>query len=532
METFSPREPQVDVPELSGYDPVRLLGEGSQGQVWLMVARHGGRRVAAKLLKGGADAAETLQGVRHNESEITREWRALAQLSHEHLLPTHGVLRDAQGRHVLLTEFAAGGSLRQVVAARGPLSVGETVTVLTPLGQLLAYLHNRGAVHGDLTPANVLLTAAGKPLLGDLGVSRLLGQQPGAVAGTPGFYCPTDTERDPAADVFSLAAVGWFALTGHPPPVTSHRMAVGALLREVPGDLLAALEAGLSEDPLQRPTAAALAQAVFRSARAEHIMLGNAVHPSVLPELPTRRNVTPRRRHAAAWRRFSGRAVRRRRLSSMWGSRPLPGARARSSRAGWGLRLRIIGATALAAACCAVVALALNGAGPQAPLPLVEASRTVQPAVPSWLKGLPEDVREGLLDADPLRAVPALAWARSYAISQGSQEILAHVNAGGSAAARQDAALLAELRRRGHTLSGWNTEVRHAALANDDAGPAGAAQVSVLATVTSSQWVEQDGQGNVVFVQTAAQEQKLLIDLAKEEGLWQVLAVRAPKVEG
>ena len=76
-------------------------------------------------------------------------------------------------------DYAPGGSLRQLVGARGRLSVGETVTVLTPIAQVLAYLHGRGFTHGDVSPGNVLFTAHGKPLLADLGVARMVGDPAG-----------------------------------------------------------------------------------------------------------------------------------------------------------------------------------------------------------------------------------------------------------------------------------------------------------------------------------------------------------------
>ena len=73
----------------------------------------------------------------------------------------------------LIMDYAAGGSLGQLVAGRGELGPGETVTVLTPIAQALAYLHGQGFTHGDVSPGNVLFTAHGKPLLADLGVARM-----------------------------------------------------------------------------------------------------------------------------------------------------------------------------------------------------------------------------------------------------------------------------------------------------------------------------------------------------------------------
>ena len=79
----------------------------------------------------------------------------------------------------LIMDYAAGGSLGQLVAGRGRLGPGETVTVLTPIAQALAYLHGQGFTHGDVSPGNVLFTAHGKPLLADLGVARMVADASG-----------------------------------------------------------------------------------------------------------------------------------------------------------------------------------------------------------------------------------------------------------------------------------------------------------------------------------------------------------------
>ena len=133
-------------PRLPGYEPVRCLGRGSNGSVWLIAPDDGGPCLAAKsLTHGGGDWGERADSrdavPRHNESQITHEWRILAQFRHDHLIPVHRIVQDSSGTPVLLMAHAAGGSLEQVVRSRGPLEVGEAVTVLTPMGQVLAFLH-------------------------------------------------------------------------------------------------------------------------------------------------------------------------------------------------------------------------------------------------------------------------------------------------------------------------------------------------------------------------------------------------------
>ncbi|MGA7203536.1 MAG: protein kinase, partial [Specibacter sp.] len=374
------------VPVVEGCDAVRRLGAGVSGTVWLVQPRDGSAPLAAKCFapdparQAAGEAGEIL---RHNESEITQEWRILAQNDHEHLLRAHRVVPlggSWAGGSALLMDYAAGGSVRDIVAARGPLSVGECVTVLTPLGQVLSFLHGAGIRHGDVSPGNVLLTAQGKPVLADLGLGRLVGQGHGSGGGTPGFFCPQDPGVSAGSDVYSMAAVGWFALTGQAPPATRDRMPLAMYARDVPPELAAALEAGLSENVAQRPTAAAFAQAVFRSARAEPVALAHAVHPSDLPELLTRR--AARQPRGPAFLRLRRGSPRERRGTGRWprfearfgfglvagsghpfGRMPLRRL-ARVRGLGWRLLAAWV-AGAVAAACLAAW-LVLPGAGPRA----------------------------------------------------------------------------------------------------------------------------------------------------------------------
>ena len=580
METFLSQAGRPGPPAIPGHDAVRCLGRGAQGQVWLMSPHTAAAPVAAKFLapagRSGPGATGPATG-RHNESQITHEWRVLAQFHHDHLIAVHGLVQDSEGGQVLLMDHAAGGSLGQIVGARGPLSVGETVTVLTPMGQVLAFLHGRGAVHGDVSPGNVLLSSSGKPLLADFGMGRLLGQGPGEATGTPGFLCPRDTARDEAADVFALAAVGWFALTGRCAPPTRDRLPLGTFVRDVPSELVAALEAGLNEDPAQRPTAAAFAQAVFRSAPAEAIALGHAVHPSVLPELPTRHEPQPRGRrkagrarpHRAPPRPWPGRGSLRHlagmlsrrfatagpgNLAPLWGSRrnrAAPVRRAAGSRA---LLAGAAVAATLAVASAVLMgggwnALVSLGAGHDAPgrdVPAQAAGlrRTAPDADLSWAGALPAEIQEKLAAAEPVAALHALAWLRSHALSHGDQALLEQVNVPQSPALAADTAIVRKLLERNHTLTGFETSIVQAAVVPAGAESAAASAPAIPlqgltssrggalpdagATVTgraaerTSSFAEQDSAGALVHRQTAAARQELDIVLERSGGRWRI----------
>ncbi len=544
MDTSPVSGAQATAPSVPGFDPVRILGQGGQGQVWLLSPQSGGSLVAAKVLgPGHAPAGNAAAGssLRHNESQLTQEWRVLSQFHHDHLLPIHRMVRDGEGSAVLLMEFAAGGSLAWIVHSRGRLSIGEAVTVLTPLGQALAYLHARGAVHGDISPGNILFTAAGKPLLADFGFGRLVGQAPGPLTGTPGFYCPTDQQRDPCADVYALACVGWFALTGKPAPRTLDRMPLAAYVKDVPGELVAALEGGLNENPQQRPTAAAFAQAIFRSARAEAVALGTTVHPSVLPDLPTRRDLKVRRHHPgpmAKWRRMPTwlRRGTHPSLARMWssgGQRRQPQRHPR--RRAW--PVIAVAALVLSLAMAGMVAggpglnwlwgtdggepQILNTGVPSNGAPSVEGEENIS----GWAGALPWEIQRALVAQDPVAALPALAWTRAYAISHADPALLAKVNVPESAAAAADQAIVEALMDRGHTLSGLEISIVEASRVDP---PTAAESATIVAVVTTSAFAEQDPRGVVVHKHGAAEAQKLAIVLARLEGRWVVAQVQPP----
>ena len=526
------------MPVIAGYDAVRLLGSGAQGTVWLVAAKNGGAPLAAKCFwpgTGGTGTGGEL-GPRHNESEITQEWRVLAQCDHDHLIRAHGVVAlggGGDGGWALLMDYAAGGSVRDIVAARGPMAVGEAVTILTPLGQALSFLHGRGVVHGDVAPGNVLLSAHGKPMLGDLGFARLAGQGVLPGGGTPGFHCATDQDLNQASDVFAMAAVGWFALTGHPPPPTLDRMPLSMYVPGVPAELAAALEAGLDERESHRPTAAAFAQAVFRSAQAEPISLAQSVHPSVLPELLTRRAAQPRRR--------AGRLLCRRPWHRTAKSRHPAGTTGWETRKG----ARRVKATAAFVAAAVLVAgfggwrlLEGNaepatpgtlhsppGGGarqPTAPPPSTAAAelRFLGPAAAM----VPAGVRAGMFSHDPATALAALAWVRSYALSSTNLTLLDAVNAPGSPAALADTDLARALQESGHSYSGLTTAVLEAAVADRvlEAGGALApgTTATVRAVITTSEFEEQDAKGAVVHRQHAEQRVELDIVLVFVNTRW------------
>jgi hypothetical protein len=194
---------------MSGYRVEELLGAGSSGEVWRARVNASGVAVALKRI-WLSDPAQ--------RKAALSEAAMLSTLDHPHLMKLHEVRHVDDDAIVLVLDLAAGGSLASLLARRGRLTVGETITTIAPIGAALAYAHHNGVVHGDVSSANILFTDIGLPLLADLGVARLLGDTH-PVRTTPAYADPTVASGalpGPTSDVFMLGAVALHALTGSP----------------------------------------------------------------------------------------------------------------------------------------------------------------------------------------------------------------------------------------------------------------------------------------------------------------------------
>ncbi|HEY2298767.1 MAG TPA: protein kinase [Jatrophihabitans sp.] len=194
---------------LPGYKVEALIGAGASGEVWRATVGSTGVPVALKRI---------WLSERAQRQAAISEAAILGELDHPHLMKLHDV-RRLDDAIVLVLDLAAAGSLAALLDRRGRLTVGETITAIAPIGSALAYAHNAGVVHGDVSAANVLFTDIGLPLLADLGVARLLGDT-APVRTTPCYVDPavaTGAPPEPTSDVFMLGGVALHALTGTPP---------------------------------------------------------------------------------------------------------------------------------------------------------------------------------------------------------------------------------------------------------------------------------------------------------------------------
>jgi eukaryotic-like serine/threonine-protein kinase len=521
----------VDDFRLPGYDIDELLGFGGSGEVWRALERSSGDVVALKRLHGGDEADLSVASDR-----LRREAALLASVTHDHLVRLRSVVPTAQGL-VLVLDYAAGGSLAGVLAARGRVSAGEVVTIGAPLAQALADVHAQGVVHGDVTPGNVLFDANGKPLLADLGVASLAGEQGASVGVTFGYADPAldlvpagaDGRRPgPASDVHGLGAVCFHALAGVAPYADGARArALGPLAPGVPASLVAAIERALDPDPLARPDAATFARMLFASCAPVAVVLTKPTAPVVAPVTQARPPLAAARRlppvvdpsakvggrHRWVARRV---VVFRRAAIAIVAVTLLGGAVA----AGVGWAGHDHSAAASQVADGGPVAPASSGASQVASLPAASAAAAAAPSV---------GISRGVDDAAPAAAgdwaavVGDLDRVRDAAYVDGDAGDLAAVYVPGAAALAADRATLGQLMAAGQRARGLTFQLLSVAVASRAAGQV---TLSVRDTLPAYQLVSASGAIQTVAGR-GARNWTVVVRADPSDGGWQIASITA-----
>ena len=258
-ETDLPRDSAE--PRIEGYTTEELIGQGGSAQVWA-VRDGAGDRLAAKVFH------------RAGYSTGRKEWRALERHAGPHVMPVRGFVTDQLGRGVLLMPLLTGGALWDVAAGRHGLTCGEVVTALAPIAGALAALHSSGAIHGDVTPRNILFDATGRPVLTDLGARRVPAVAGSAEWGSVGYVAPEVLDGlspTSAADMFGLGACAWYALTGETPQIAALRPRLSDIVEGVGQELADAIQACLSITPTARPSALQFERVLAGAARPQPI---------------------------------------------------------------------------------------------------------------------------------------------------------------------------------------------------------------------------------------------------------------------
>ena len=205
-------------PILPGYEVVGELGRGGMGIVYKVRQLSLGRIVALKMILSGEQAS------REELARLRAEAKTLGELHHPNIVAIHDV-GEHQGRPFLALEYLEGGTLAQKLAAV-PQRARESAQLLVYLAQAVQAAHEKGVIHRDVKPGNVLLTADGTPKVSDFGLAKRLEDSTsasfGAIRGTPPYMPPEQASglgRDvgTTADVYALGATLYEMLTGKPP---------------------------------------------------------------------------------------------------------------------------------------------------------------------------------------------------------------------------------------------------------------------------------------------------------------------------
>jgi non-specific serine/threonine protein kinase len=286
--------------ELAGYRIEELVGRGGMGVVYRATQLSLDRQVALKLIVPERETEEAFR------ERFLREGRIAASLEHPNVLPVYEA-GESGGQLYLALRYVDAADLATVLAEGGPLSPERARTIVAQIASALAAAHERGLLHRDVKPANVLVAEhAGAPhaYLTDFGLARLQGAagptRAGQIVGTLAFLAPeliAGREPDPRCDVYSLGCLLYECLVGEAPFVRQHEGALlYAHLREPPpppserrpdiGDAFDAIVLrALAKDPEERyQSARALAQALTEEPQtpAPQVAISAAL-PSNLP---------------------------------------------------------------------------------------------------------------------------------------------------------------------------------------------------------------------------------------------------------
>ena len=311
---------------LGQYIVLDVLGEGGMGQVLKVRHRDLDRIQALKLIRPALlDSPHALQ-------RFQREMRTAARLSHPNVVLVHdaGIL-EATGTPFLALEYVEGTDLQRFVAQAGPLPAGSACEYARQAALGLQHAHERGLIHRDIKPGNLLLAEQGRVVkVADFGLASACGgadersgplTAEGALLGTPDYMAPEQGRHastvDGRADVYSLGCTLYFLLTGRPPfaggsaaqKLLAHQQAEPADLHHfrslLPGDLVAVVRRMMAKRPEDRyPTAAetAVALAPFRDRAEQSLAAPPTVGDASEPTPPVTRADNPPQRRMAAGR--------------------------------------------------------------------------------------------------------------------------------------------------------------------------------------------------------------------------------------
>ena len=288
----------------------RRIAVGGMGEVWEAQDSRLDRIVAVKILKA------ELSGDPEFLHRFRTEARTAASLNNSGITAVHDYgetttdWTTANGTvqvpvAYLVMELVRGEPLAQILAVHGRLGVDYTLDILEQCGHALEAAHERGLVHRDVKPGNILVTPAGQVKITDFGIAKAVDAAPvtrsGMVMGTAHYIAPEQAgggDAGPASDVYSLGVVGYECLAGRRPYLSENAVTVAMmhirdplppLPPDVPPVVRQLIEQTLAKDPRQRyATGGEFAHAVAAVRRGEPLPAPGATEVMQAAGPPTR----------------------------------------------------------------------------------------------------------------------------------------------------------------------------------------------------------------------------------------------------
>ncbi len=206
------------------YEILRLLGRGGMGAVYLAQHRLLGHRVAIKQIN--------LEGRTSDLAchRFLNEAKAAQRIKHENVVTVHEFGLDSKGGPFAVMEYAHGQTLSELIAKCGPLDCQRTMNLLSQVSAGLQHAHEKGVVHRDVKPLNIIVSTnsdgTDRALVVDFGIAKIMeaeGQrltQTGEIVGSPYYLSPEQAlgqQVDHRSDIYSLGCVIFECIAGRPP---------------------------------------------------------------------------------------------------------------------------------------------------------------------------------------------------------------------------------------------------------------------------------------------------------------------------
>jgi eukaryotic-like serine/threonine-protein kinase len=283
---------------LGRYKLLERVGVGRTGQVFLCEHIYMRKRLAIKVMRPTkAEDPVTL-------GRFYREARVASGLDHPNIAGTYDIDQDGP-LHFLVMEYVDGACLSEIVKKFGPMNVLRASHYIRQAAMGLQYAHQRGMIHRDVEPGNIIIDRRGTAKLLDMGLARFYRDDQDLltikyddknVLGTADYVAPEQTRNsraiDVRADIYGLGAAFYFALAGHPPfpdmtlteKIIAHQTKKPRSLREirpdVPQELARLIDKMMAKDPKDRfQTAEEVAEAL-------EIWTQVAIDPPPATEMP------------------------------------------------------------------------------------------------------------------------------------------------------------------------------------------------------------------------------------------------------